>query len=191
MDGGVPGHPRGHSVGRVCPTRSTKRTETSLRSSDSTGPASARAIRTSRRTETPRDSPGRTLRRRSCHGCSHSVGSPELRTQRRNVGPEFAEPVALSSTTPANFPLARTAARLGFVLLALRARRNRHCTRASTSRQGAGRESFANCGTSSRTLSRRLEHRRVQAAARRPSRRPQSLPPSIYARFPEDKTLAV
>ena len=73
----------------VCPTRSTKRTETSLRSSDSTGPASAAAIRTSRRTETPRDSPGRTLRRRSCHGCSHSVGSPELRTQRRNVGPRI------------------------------------------------------------------------------------------------------
>jgi hypothetical protein len=54
-----------------------------------------------------------------------------------------------SSTTPANFPLPRTAARLGFVLLALRARRNRHSRHEPTLRQeGFRKDSSANCGTS-------------------------------------------
>src|SRR6266540_1725396 len=54
-------------------------------------------------------------------------------TSRRSEGEigsdqKFAEPVSLSSTTPANFPLPRTAARLGFDLLATRARRKQHST---------------------------------------------------------------
>jgi hypothetical protein len=49
--------------------------------------------------------------------CRHGIGFGARWDQ------EFAEPVALSSTAPANFPLPRTAARCGFGLLALRARR--------------------------------------------------------------------
>src|SRR5438128_6073761 len=40
-------------------------------------------------------------------------------------GQKLAEPVSLSSTLPTNFGLPPTVARLGFDLLALRARRNR------------------------------------------------------------------
>src|SRR4051794_3556495 len=49
---------------------------------------------------------------------------------------KFAEPVTLSSATPAGFPLARTALGCGFDLLALRARRNRHATKRPYSAQG-------------------------------------------------------
>src|SRR5688572_23293268 len=48
---------------------------------------------------------------------------------------KFKEPVALSSTEPADFPLPRTALELGFDLVALRA----PC-RAETSRGGSGRQ---------------------------------------------------
>src|SRR5207244_2736827 len=51
---------------------------------------------------------------------------------------EFAEPVALSSTTPAGLPLPRTAFGCGFDLLALRARRNRDATARPPRVQGAG-----------------------------------------------------
>src|SRR5690242_1142221 len=52
-----------------------------------------------------------------------SLGEPvSLRTKK------FTEPGALSSTTPADLPLARTAARLRFDLLASRARCKRHIT---------------------------------------------------------------
>jgi hypothetical protein len=63
--------------------------------------------------------------------------SPQNSARRLDVGSddrldqEFAEPVSLSSTTPANFPLPRTAARFGFVLLALRARRSPDSSRRS------------------------------------------------------------
>src|SRR5919108_5294390 len=50
---------------------------------------------------------------------------------------EFAEPVALSSTEPTDLPLPRTTARLGFVLLALRARRKRDPKRHVRVGQGA------------------------------------------------------
>jgi hypothetical protein len=43
----------------------------------------------------------------------------------RPVHKNFAEPVSLSSTAPANFPLPRTVFECGFDLLALRARRRR------------------------------------------------------------------
>src|SRR6266540_4386923 len=53
----------------------------------------------------------------------------EARRPGKRMGPKkFAEPVSLSSTPPADFPLPRTAARLGFVLLALRARRRQDST---------------------------------------------------------------
>ena len=45
-------------------------------------------------------------------------------------GCKFAEPVALSSPEPTDLPLARTASRLGFDLLALRARRRKESTSA-------------------------------------------------------------
>jgi hypothetical protein len=58
-------------------------------------------------------------------------------------GQKFAEPEALSSTSRANFPLPRTAAPRGFVLLALRARRRRQSMRPDRSRQGCGKQKFA------------------------------------------------
>ena len=48
----------------------------------------------------------------------------------------FAEPVTLSSTSPVDFPLPRTALRRGFVLLALRARRKRQPSGQDRSVQG-------------------------------------------------------
>jgi len=44
---------------------------------------------------------------------------------RPDLDQKLAEPVSLSSTLPTNFRLPPTAARLGFDLLALRARRKR------------------------------------------------------------------
>src|SRR5439155_539728 len=59
---------------------------------------------------------------------------------------EFAEPVALSSTQPTNVPLPRTAARLGFDLIALRARRKRKPMRWDMSAQGGAETKIrANC----------------------------------------------
>src|SRR4051794_24216291 len=65
------------------------------------------------------------------------------------AGPwKFAEPVALSSTTPAGFPLARTALGCGFDLLALRARRNRHARRGPGAGEGGVDGRAANWGGS-------------------------------------------
>src|SRR3954468_15942007 len=62
------------------------------------------------------------------------------------AGPgKFAEPVALSSTTPAGFPLARTALGCGFDLLALRARRNRQPRERPCPAQGGVDGSRAKC----------------------------------------------
>jgi hypothetical protein len=58
-------------------------------------------------------------------------------------GQKFAEPEALSSASRANFPLPRTAAPRGFVLLALRTRRRRQSMGPDRSRQGCGKQKFA------------------------------------------------
>src|SRR6266545_4347237 len=81
----------------------------------------------------------------------------EARRPGKRMGPKkFAEPVSLSSTPPADFPLPRTAARLGFVLLALRARRKQDCTRKRTSPSRAfADESAAICEGSFWNLARR------------------------------------
>jgi hypothetical protein len=70
---------------------------------------------------------GRTSRGRSYSAISRSSASDQKK---------FAEPVSLSSTLPTNFRLPPTAARLGFDLLALRARRKRHSRDVKGSVQG-------------------------------------------------------
>ena len=55
-------------------------------------------------------------------------------------GPRFAEPGALSSTSPIDLPLPRTAPRESFVLLASRARRSGNLRSARDRRKGIRRE---------------------------------------------------
>src|SRR5437870_8642791 len=60
---------------------------------------------------------------------------------------KFAEPVSLSSTLPTDLRLPPTAARLGFVLLALRARRNGdNRGRVQVRQGGPGAKFLAICG---------------------------------------------
>ena len=74
---------------------------------------------------------GRNLRQLHCATGRNSTLCSTLERARDHG---FAEPVALSSTEPTDFPLPRTASRLGFDLLALRARRRSE----STARPGCG-----------------------------------------------------
>ena len=68
---------------------------------------------------------------------------------------QFAEPGALSSTPPVDFPLPRTASREGFVLLTPRARRRRNSMLAPTGRSRAAAHVFpANCDCLDRALER-------------------------------------
>src|SRR5215204_3436566 len=60
---------------------------------------------------------------------------------------KFREPVALSSTEPADFPLARTALELGFGLLALRAPCKREPSGPLPREQGRPDGIAANCAT--------------------------------------------
>src|SRR5262249_62291041 len=60
---------------------------------------------------------------------------PGKRRAPRGAPIKLAEPVSLSSTPPTNFRLPPTAARLGFDLLALRARRKRQSRGVNTSVQ--------------------------------------------------------
>jgi hypothetical protein len=63
------------------------------------------------------------------------------------TGPKkFAEPVSLSSTASADFPLAGTALGLGFDLLALRARRKQHTNVSATWVKGSKKDVAAICG---------------------------------------------
>jgi hypothetical protein len=69
------------------------------------------------------------------------------------TGPKkFAEPVALSSTPPTSFPLARTTRRLSFDLLALRARRKEDSRRPPRRAQGFSETYFSQNATLSRGL---------------------------------------
>ena len=71
----------------------------------------------------------------------------------------FAEPVALSSTESADLPLAGCAARLGFDLLALRARRKQQPKRSALRVQEGGRTKsaqFAACPFGMSQLDRTL-----------------------------------
>ena len=100
--------------------------------------------------DTARDS--RQTARRRTGGCV-----PE-RAQKK-----FTEPVALSSPEPVGFPLPRTAPRLGFDLLALRARCKRELSRPGEALQECSRKRRAQFAPSSRkpertsTLSSTLE----------------------------------
>ena len=58
---------------------------------------------------------------------------------------KFAEPVSLSSTASADLPLPGTALRLGFVLLALRARRKQHTNAFAPRIKGSEIAVCANC----------------------------------------------
>ena len=58
----------------------------------------------------------------------------------------FAEPVALSSTESTDLPLARTAARLSFDLLALRARRKEESKSGRSAFKSGVNENRAICG---------------------------------------------
>jgi hypothetical protein len=91
---------------------------------------------------TERDDPG--LIRTPCrgtNGVTRVTDTAEQRTCGRQHVPEkkFTEPVALSSTPPGDIPLPRTALRLSFDLVALRARCEGQPTAGRHDRQG-GRE---------------------------------------------------
>src|SRR5205823_13852515 len=77
-----------------------------------------------------------SIGRRLAGGC---LAKPRQRRRARpaRFGPKkFAEPVSLSSTLPTDLRLPPTAARLGFDLLALRARRKQHSRGLKGSVQG-------------------------------------------------------
>ncbi len=76
-----------------------------------------------------------------------SRGPRRCECRRAASDQSFAEPGSLSSTSPANFPLPRTTARSGFVLLASRARRRGDSSPSEICLQGgAARKMSANCG---------------------------------------------
>jgi len=76
----------------------------------------------------------RAYRARILLAARSARGAKEWAPRRAPI--KVAEPVALSSTLPTNFRLPPTAARLGFDLLALRARRKRDSRGVKTSIQG-------------------------------------------------------
>ena len=69
------------------------------------------------------------------------------RRSRARAGPKkFAEPISLSSTASADLPLPGTAFRLGFDLLALRARRKQHTNVSSKPVKESKEDVAAICG---------------------------------------------